>query len=501
MRLGIDRTEEHTGLNMNPGTVLNGRYTIDRRLGRGAMGEVYLATDLPTGQPVAIKVIVQNLALEPDLVERFRREGEALRQLRHPNIVGFVDMFQVEGQQCIVMEYVAGGSLHELIKQGPLPVDRVRQTALDLSDALIRAHRLGIIHRDLKPENVLLAPDGTPRLTDFGIARLLGNSGSLTATGMQVGTPYYMSPEAWEGKPLDAQADVWSFGVVLYQMLTGKVPFNGDTMVALMHQVLTAPLPDIRTVRPDVPPGMVAVVGRMLTRDRSVRYPTIRQVSADLERGEASPVGPVPATAGLPQSAALPSSRGRLMPKWAIGGVVAIGLIAILALLVFGYGLVHLAGVPRVTPTFLPIAPTVPPASPQPTSTIQITVPQPSVQIVVVTETPTIRTNSRVSPDDFVRAYVAALNGRQFEQAWGYLSANYKARHNSSGYDDYVKWVNTLGQVDVQSVVIQSQTNDAAAVYTTWVYALNPGTRSETYTVQLVADQSDNSWLIDELTK
>src|SRR3990172_7215103 len=156
------------------GQTLNNRYTVTTRIGSGAMGTVYRATDSQTNQDVAIKGISRELALNPEMMERFRREGEALQQLRHPNIVGFIEAFQHEEQYVIVMEYVGGGSLHSLIKQGPLSIDRARQIALDLCDALIRAHRLNIIHRDIKPENVLMAEDGTPRLTDFGVGRLGG---------------------------------------------------------------------------------------------------------------------------------------------------------------------------------------------------------------------------------------------------------------------------------------------------------------------------------------
>ena len=138
---------------MEIGATLNNRYTLTGELGKGAMGVVYKAADAQTGQAVAVKVIARDLALEPEMLERFRREGEALRQLRHPNIVGFVDMFQHEGQQVIVMEFAPGGSLRDLLKrEGPLPLERARQITLDLCDALIRAHRLNIVHRDLKPD-------------------------------------------------------------------------------------------------------------------------------------------------------------------------------------------------------------------------------------------------------------------------------------------------------------------------------------------------------------
>ena len=163
-------------------------------------------------------------------------------------------MFDHQGQYVMVMEYVPSGNLHALIKRSPLPTTDAVRITLELCDALAQAHHIHIIHRDIKPENILMAEDGLPKLTDFGVARLLSETGRLTGTGALVGTPYYMSPEAWQGKPLDAQADIWSLGVVLFEMLSGQVPFAGDTLPAVMHKVLTELPPDLRALRPDVPP-------------------------------------------------------------------------------------------------------------------------------------------------------------------------------------------------------------------------------------------------------
>ncbi len=316
------------------GQTLHNRYTVTAQLGKGAMGVVYRANDSQTRQEVAIKVIASELAFNEAMLERFKREGEALRQLRHPNIVGFVDAFQHDDQYLLAMEYVSGGSLQNLIKRGPLSVERARQIALELSDALTRAHYLNIIHRDLKPENILLDTDGTPKLTDFGVARLVSETNRLTGTGTQIGTPYYMSPEAWEGKPLDAQTDIWALGVVLYEMLSGEVPFGGETLVAVMHKVLTAPLPDIKTKRPDVPDGLVAILGRMLTRNKAARYQSMRELGADLERGAPPPtVAPVPAVAPAPDDSLLartlpPDKTALPAPKW-LFGLVGIGAVVL----------------------------------------------------------------------------------------------------------------------------------------------------------------------------
>jgi branched-chain amino acid transport system substrate-binding protein len=328
---------------MEIGQTLNQRYTLTTRLGKGAMGIVYRATDLQTGQDVAVKVIARELALDDDTLERFRREGEALRQLRHPNIVGFIDMLTLEEQHVIIMEYVPGGSLHALLREGPLPLERTRRMTLELCDALTRAHHLNIIHRDLKPENVLLAADGTPKLTDFGVARLISEGTRLTSTGAQVGTPFYMSPEAWEGKPLDAQTDIWSLGIMLYEMLSGQVPFSGDTIVAVMNKVLNAPLPELTDLRPDVPPGLAEIVRRMLERDKADRYHSMRELAADLERGEpltlvadklrSGAAKPTQARA-RPQKTAVAQAQRQGLSPW-----LAVGLGAVALLLLAGAGL------------------------------------------------------------------------------------------------------------------------------------------------------------------
>ncbi len=265
------------------GQELNNRYKITARLGKGAMGTVYRATDTQVGQEVALKIISSDLTINDEMLERFKREGEALRKLKHPNIVGFLDAFQHGEQYVIVMEYVAGGSLQDLIKNGPMPIEKARRIALELCDALIRSHHLDIIHRDIKPENVLIDEDGTPKLADFGVARLSEGT-RMTRSGTQVGTPYYMAPEAWEGKSLDAQADIWSLGVLLFEMLAGQVPFGGDTGPVVMTKVLTTQPPDLKKLRTDLPPDLVQLNRRMLTRDKKRRYSTMRQLAADLER-------------------------------------------------------------------------------------------------------------------------------------------------------------------------------------------------------------------------
>jgi formylglycine-generating enzyme required for sulfatase activity/tRNA A-37 threonylcarbamoyl transferase component Bud32 len=271
------------------GQTINNRYLITTRIGKGAMGTVYRATDTQTGREVALKIIYSELAVDPAMLERFKREADALRQLKHPNIVEFVDAFEHDEQYVIVMEYLPGGSLFDLLLQGPLPIERVRHIAIDLCDALIRAHRLKLIHRDIKPENILMNEEGTPKLADFGLARLSHDT-RVTRSGTQFGTPHYMAPEAWEGKTLDAQADIWSLGILMFEMLTGQVPFSGDTPLAVMNKVFTSQPSRMKRLRSNLPPSLVKIIRRMLARDKKQRYQTMREVAVDLERNQAAPL-------------------------------------------------------------------------------------------------------------------------------------------------------------------------------------------------------------------
>ncbi len=261
-----------------------GRYRLDELIGRGGMGDVFKGTDTHTGDTVAIKRLHQSVLEEnPDILDRFTREGEALRQLNHPNIVTMRAMVAEESRHYLVMEYVSGGSLRSLMDaQGRLPLEGVLNIALDLADALTRAHRLHIIHRDIKPDNVLLAEDGTPRLTDFGVAHL-GDRTRLTQTGSVIGTYAYLSPEACNGLELDERADIWAFGVMLFEMLTGRVPFQGDSTAAILTAILTKPAPDLDRLRPGLPRPLVTLITRMLEKDRTRRIGSVRLVGAELE--------------------------------------------------------------------------------------------------------------------------------------------------------------------------------------------------------------------------
>jgi NarL family two-component system response regulator LiaR len=264
--------------------LIGGRFESGTLIGAGATGSVYDGLDTHTAEKVAIKALRPELIAEtPELLERFRREGEALRKLNHPNIVKVLATIDEEENHYIIMEYVSGGSLADLIqRQSLLPIDRIVSIALELSDALTRAHHLDILHRDIKPGNVLLAEDGTPRLTDFGLARM-GSYPALTTVGSILGTFNYLSPEVCYNQKLDPRSDIWSFGVVLYEMLTGQLPFTGDSPFEIIHAILNQPLPDPTWYRKDIPVALTNLLEKMLMKDILARIASTRQVGAELE--------------------------------------------------------------------------------------------------------------------------------------------------------------------------------------------------------------------------
>ena len=279
------------------GQLIQNRYEIVSEIGAGGMGMVYRGIDLQSNQTVAIKQLKRDIS-DAELIERFRREGEALRQLNHPNIVKMLDALEQDGQPYLILEYVPGGDLNGLLKAGSMPVERILNIALELADALTRAHHLKIIHRDLKPANVLIAEDGTPRLTDFGIARV-GDS-DITQSGVIIGTFAYVPPEALNSLPLDPRADIWSFGIMLFEMLAGRRPFEGSSMALQMNAILTQPAPDLEALRPDAPVALVDLVYRMLDKERDQRINSMRVIGAEIEAiltGNNTPnLAPRPAT-------------------------------------------------------------------------------------------------------------------------------------------------------------------------------------------------------------
>ncbi|MGH3022385.1 MAG: Stk1 family PASTA domain-containing Ser/Thr kinase [Gaiellaceae bacterium] len=285
-------------------TLFDGRYRILRKLGAGGMANVYLAEDEDLGRRVAIKILNDRYANDDLFIERFRREAKSAASLSHPNIVSIYDRGEAEGTYYIAMEVIEGRSLKELIlTRGALPIDTAIGHAKQLLEALRFAHRHGIIHRDIKPHNVLVSADqhvkaNEPRLkvTDFGIAR--HGASQMTEAGSIMGTAQYLSPEQARGAPVTAASDLYSAGVVLFEMLTGKVPFNGDSAIEIaMKHVNELPTPPSK-LRSEIPPKLDQIVLRSLAKEPEERYQTAEEFIEDLERVEAGlPISRATATA------------------------------------------------------------------------------------------------------------------------------------------------------------------------------------------------------------
>jgi serine/threonine-protein kinase len=273
------------------GTVFDGRYRIIRKLGAGGMADVYLAEDQELGRRVAIKILNDRHAADDQFVERFRREAKNAAGLSHPNIVSIYDRGTAEGTYYIAMEFLDGRSLKELIiSRGPAPIKVAIEYARQILGAIGFAHRHGIVHRDIKPHNVLVGPEGRLKVTDFGIAR--SGASQMTEVGSIIGTAQYLSPEQARGSPVDQTSDLYSVGVVLYEMLTGQVPFTGDTPLEIaMKHLSEVPRPPSE-LRPEVPHDLDLVVLRALAKDPADRYESAEEMDADLKRVlEGLPVG------------------------------------------------------------------------------------------------------------------------------------------------------------------------------------------------------------------
>ena len=293
--------------------VLNGRYELHRRVGRGGMAEVYLARDRLLDRLVAIKILFPEFATDPSFVARFRREAQAAANLNHPNIVGVYDWGKERGTYYIVMEYVDGQTVSEILRNdGPIEAKRAAGIAADVAAALGFAHRKGVVHRDVKPGNVLITKTGEVKVADFGIARAMTatSEDNLTQTGSVMGTATYFSPEQAQGKPVDARSDLYSLGVVLYEMAAGKPPFSADSPVAIAYKHVQEPIPSLGEAAPGVPRDYEAITLRALAKDPDDRYADGAAMRADLLRfREGQPiaaVNPVPTGPARPPSPPAP---------------------------------------------------------------------------------------------------------------------------------------------------------------------------------------------------
>jgi eukaryotic-like serine/threonine-protein kinase len=332
------------------GTLLGGRYRLDAQIGRGGMSTVYRAFDTVLERSVAIKLMHREIASDSDQLERFRREARSVARLNHPHIVTVIDAGEEPSEDglesgsapYIVLEYVQGETLKQLIRRdGPLEITQAIAYAIELARALGAAHERMIVHRDVKPQNVLIGEEGGAKITDFGIARTLTEEG-LTVAGRVLGTTDYVSPEQALGQPVTGQSDLYSLGIVLYEMLTGDVPFHGETPVAVAMRHVREQVPDVQRLRPEVSAATASVVDRAVAKDLDYRYHDAASMVADLEQVLAIEAARAGQTTGEVTSVlrTLPGDARRRLPwrmqhpaRWAaslalLAAIIAIAIVA-----------------------------------------------------------------------------------------------------------------------------------------------------------------------------
>ena len=299
-----------------------GRYIIQSQLGRGGMGAVYRAYDPHFQREVALKVIDKRLTHDATFLNRFKREAQVMAKIDHPGIVPVYDYGEDGEELFLVMRLMTGGTLTEQLKNGPLSLARATEVMRQIAPALDHTHRQGMVHRDLKPDNILFDEHGAAYLADFGIVKMAGSPDTLTE-GNIVGTPTYMRPEQVTGNvTLDGRADIYSLGVILFQMLTGVVPYQGDTPLQVVMKHITEPVPSILRANPQLPPGCETVIRRAMSKDMTRRYGSVTEMVRDLDNVANLDVIPAETPPKL-TAETTKSSRGRV-PLWPffLGGLL-----------------------------------------------------------------------------------------------------------------------------------------------------------------------------------
>jgi tRNA A-37 threonylcarbamoyl transferase component Bud32 len=311
---------------VKPGEVVADRYELDEVIGAGGMATVFKARDRVLDRTVAIKLLYEQYAADPEYAERFLREARAIAKLAHPNIVTVIDRGDWNGRPYIVFEYVPGGNLRQVAnrRRRRFSVPDAVAVAHDVARALAVAHEHGIIHRDVKPENVLVDERGRAKVTDFGIARAVESERTLTKTGTVIGTSDYMAPEQIRGERVDERCDQYSLGVLLYELLTGSAPFTGESFMAVAMRHLHDPVPSVGAARRGIPPRLDALVRRAMAKRPEERFPSTGDVVAALEAVLAELRGAKPAPPPLAVARAWPAVPPRMLAALAAAAAVAI---------------------------------------------------------------------------------------------------------------------------------------------------------------------------------
>ena len=279
---GRDDDQTRAFVPITEGTIVS-HYRVIEKIGAGGMGEVYLAEDTELDRRVALKFLPPHLCLDDDCRARFKRESQAAARLNHPNIVTIHEVCEYQGRPYFAMQHLEGQSLRDLLKGKSLALDRLIEMAIQLCDGLAAAHGKNIVHRDIKPSNIVIDAYGRPKLLDFGLAAIVGGE-HLTRTGSTLGTVGYMSPEQIKGKDVDHRSDLFSLGVVLYELLAGRAPFGRDSEVATMQAILNEVPDPLAKYRSAVPEELQRTVSKLLEKDPSMRYQTATGVISDLKR-------------------------------------------------------------------------------------------------------------------------------------------------------------------------------------------------------------------------
>jgi eukaryotic-like serine/threonine-protein kinase len=314
------------------GTVLSGRYKLEAKLGSGGMSTVYLANDGTLDRAVAVKVMHREMSEQPDQLERFRQEARAVAKLSHPNVVAVIDAGEDGGHPYIVFEYVEGETLKQRIARlGALDTQEALAYAIEIARGLTVAHARNMVHRDIKPQNVLIDAEGRAKLTDFGISRQLEQDG-MTATGRVLGTTDYVAPEQAMGHPVDPRSDIYSLGVVLYEMLVGQVPFSADSQVGVAMKHVNEELPDVQRRRPEISAAVALVVERSTAKDPAERYEHVGEMIDDLSTALEVEAARAGSTSGEATSVldAVPPPKRKLSrgSRWSWLAIVALLLVA-----------------------------------------------------------------------------------------------------------------------------------------------------------------------------